>query len=334
MRCLFLFVFFLLFGPCAPASGQKLAFDHISLNDPRLGKIDAHITRSDSGAAKPLLVYLDGSGNFPIYYRNKSGKYSTSVPLDIQRYATSYRIVLISKPGIPFSDSLRYNESGDSFYPENDHYRRLYSLDWRAGAASHVIDYLLKKMPVNRRSVIVMGFSEGSQVAPRVAVLNKHVTKVICIAGNALDQLFDFILNARLNAASGAITREKAQEIVDSLYQVYGKIYKDPGSTEKTWFGASYKKWSSFSQTTPLDNMLRLDIPILYIAGGRDANQTILGMDYAKLEFIKRGKTNLTYKVYPNCDHYFQDKQSADGSEKSIDRLDEVHQFAMDWANQ
>ena len=188
-------------------------------------------------------------------------------------------------------------------------------------------------LPIDTRQIIVMGYSEGSQVAPRVAVLNKKVTHVVCFVGNALNQLYNFILKTRLRALQKEITSEESQNLVDSLYREYASIYKNPKATDLSWYGATYLKWSSSSGITPLENMLQLNIPILYVAGGKDNNQTVLSMDYAKLEFLRKGKTNLTYKVYPNSDHYFQEEVTKNGATKKVDRLDEVHQFALDWVN-
>ncbi len=306
-------------------------FYHYTLTKPKLKEFEIHVTKTNSTSKRPLIIYLDGSGNFPIYYKNKAGRYATSVPLDIQKYAKDYYIALISKPSIPFKDSLRYDDSGRAYYPGNENYTNLYSLDWRAGTASATIDYLLKTLPIDKNKVIVIGYSEGAQVAPKLAVLNKKVTHVICMGGNALNQLYDFILEARLQAERQEITTEESQQIVDSLYTAYEKIYQNPAAVNQFWYGATHLKWSSFSKTTPLENMLQLNIPILYIAGGKDHNQTILDMDYAKLEFLRKGKTNLTYKVYPNCNHFFQEEIAGDGNGKSLDRIDEVHQFAMNW---
>lgn len=306
-------------------------FQHYTLTKSELKDFEIHVTKSNSTAKRPLLIYLDGSGNFPIYYKNKSGRYVTSVPLDIRKYAKDYYVAIISKPGTPFKDSLSYDASGRAYYPGNESYTKLYSLDWRAETAAATIDYLLKILPVDKSKIIVMGYSEGSQVAPKVAVLNKKVTHIVCMVGNALNQLYDFILEARLKAERKEITSEESQQIVDSLYKVYEKIYQNPTSTDQFWYGATHLKWSSFSKTTPLENMLQLDIPILYIAGGKDNNQTILDMDYAKLEFLRKAKTNLTYKVYPNCNHFFQEETSVDGISKTSDRIDEVHQFAINW---
>ena len=314
-----------------PATNEL--FQHYTLSRPRLQRFDIHVTQSTSKAKRPLLVYLDGSGNFPLYYKTKSGRTNSSVPLNIPQYAKDYYVVVISKPGIPFQDSVRYSSSGRRYYPENDTFTQLYSLDWRAETASATIDYLIKKLPIDTRKVIVMGYSEGAQVAPRVAVLNKKVTHVVCMVGNALNQLYDFMLAARLQAEQQQISPAESQRIVDSLYTEYAKLYQSPKAVNQTWYGSTYLKWSSFSRTTPLENMLKLSIPILYIAGGRDNNQTILSMDYAKLEFLRQGKTNLTYRVYPDCNHYFQEETTVKGASVKTDRIDEVHQFAIEWTN-
>lgn len=319
-------------APSFAQSSWDKYFEHDTLTDKHLGTVVIHVTKTNRTEKKPLLIYIDGSGNYPLFYRKSNGNYNTSVAFDIARYAKEYSIVLISKPGIPFSDSLRY-DSGGAYYPSNETYDHFYSLQWRAGAASKAIDYLIKRIPVDTKRIVVMGYSEGSQVAPYVAVLNKKVTHVVCFVGNSLNQLYDFIINARLDADRNIITAEQGQKTVDSLYTEYAKIYANPAATDKKWFGATYLKWSSFSQTTPLENMLKLNIPILYIAGAKDNNQTIIDMDYAKLEFLRKGKTNLTYKVYPNSNHGFQETTVNDGKEVRVDRSDEVNQFAIDWIN-
>lgn len=305
-------------------------YDHDTLTTKDLGTVVIHVTKTNRNVIKPLLVYLDGSGNYPLYYRKSSGNYNTSVALDIAKYAKDYTVVLISKPGIPFSDSLRYKQ-GRAYYPDNEIYDRYYSLQWRAGAASAAINYLVKNIQVDQKHILVMGYSEGSQVAPAVAVMNKKVTHVVCMVGNALNQLYDFIINARLDADRGNKTALQSQHTIDSLYNEFTKIYAEPKSTSKKWFGATYLKWSSFSESTPLENMLKLSIPVLYMGGGKDNNQTIIDMDYAKLEFLRKGKTNLTYKVYENSNHYFQETEMKDGKEARIDRSDEAHQFALTW---
>lgn len=330
VKTLFLLCLILAGCQCYAQSPWDKFFEHDTLTDKHLGTILIHITKTNKSVKKPLLLYIDGSGNYPLFYRKSNGNYNTSIAFDFTRYAKDYTIVFISKPGTPFSDSLSY-QSGKPYYPLNDIYNNLYSLQWRAGAASKAIDYLVKHVAVDKKYIIVMGYSEGSQVAPAVAVLNKKVTHVVCFVGNALNQLYDFIINARLDADRNKITAGQGQQIIDSLYNQYQQIYTNPKAVNKKWFGATYLKWSSFSESTPLENMLKLNIPILYVGGGKDNNQTIIDMDYARLEFLRKGKTNLTYKVYPNSNHGFQETVLKDGKEVKTDRSDEVHNFAFDW---
>lgn len=302
-----------------------------SIYDGSLGEIKYHVYKNKINAHKPLIVYLQGSTNFPLYYLNPNGRYSSSITLNVDSMSNDYHIVLISKPNTPLVDSIEIAPSGRKQYPMKEGYQEKYSLDWRANAADKVINDALQKLNIDNTRVIVWGHSEGSQVAPAVAIKNKNVTHVISMMGNSLNHLYDFILNERVSALNGEKSNEKAQATIDSLYIEFEKIYNDPQSTEKEWFGETYYKWSSFSLTSPLENMLKLDVPILYIAGGEDRH-SILNMDYAKLEFLRKGKDNLTYKVFPNYDHFFMEtKTDKSGKKEWIDHLDEVNGFALKW---
>lgn len=325
----------LLVGLSGTTIGQHEAltknWETVSLMDSSLGQIAYHMFKHKMDAHKPLIVYLQGSKNFPLYWPNARGSYSTSTTLDFAAISKDYHIVLISKPDIPFVDSLQITSSGRKYYPVTDAYRERYSLDWRVNAADKVIQNVLTKLKVDRSRIIVWGHSEGAQVAPAVAVMNDNVTHVVAMMGNSLNHLYDFILQERVAAMKGHISHEKAQANIDSLYAEYEKIYSDPASTTQTWYGETYYKWSSFTLQTPLENMLKLDIPILYVAGGKD-HQSILNMDYAKLEFLRKGKANLTYKVFPNCDHFFMESRTdSSGKAEWIDHLNEVNDFALEW---
>ena len=306
----------------------------ISINDSILGKIDYHIYKNKINDRKPLIVYLQGSTNFPLYWLNPNGKYSSSITLNVDSMSNNYHIVLISKPNTPLVDSIEIASSGRKQYPMKEGYSEKYSLDWRANSANKVINDALKKLNIDTSTIIVWGHSEGSQVAPAVAVKNKKVTHVISMMGNSLNHLYDFILNERVSAMNGKKSNEEAQANIDSLYIEFEKIYKDPKSTKMEWFGETYYKWSSFTLNSPIDNMLKLNIPILYVAGGEDRH-SILNMDYAKLEFLRKGKDNLTYKVYPNCDHFFMETKTHESGKKEwIDHLGEVNGFALKWVTE
>ncbi|WP_187696572.1 alpha/beta hydrolase family protein [Xanthovirga aplysinae] len=310
---------------------KEFGFQAFSLEDSMLGTINFYVSKNKIEESKPLLVLLDGSGHLPIYSKVKKSDGTSFIfssnPFRYKAISEKYHVVLISKPGVPFLDSLKA-ESQQEFkrnYPPSKAYTKHLSLDWRVNTTSKIIDYLTQELVVKDNEVIAIGYSEGGHVVPKLALINKKVKKIVNIVGGGLNQFNDFITENRLKGQKGLISAVEAQQNVDSLYAVFDDIYKNPLSTDNFWLGHTYKRWASFCKDIPLENMLSLDIPILLISGGQDQNTPIAGLDYVKLEFLRNNKTNLTYKVYPNCDHWFNDQKM------NSNRLLEMIDFVFDW---
>lgn len=316
-----------------PGMPQDFGLKSYSLTNDTLGDINFYVTKNGIEKSKPLLILLDGSGHFPLYFIVKKTdgdrQITKTIPFKYNSLSEKYHVVLISKPGTPFMDSLNvesYSEFVDQYKPSKTYNEKL-SLKWRAESASIVIDYLIKNLQING-GIIAIGYSEGGQVVPKLATINNKVSKIVNIVGGGLNQLYDFITAERLKAQKGIISADSAQIKIDSLFLKFQDIYSHPQATDKFWIGHTYKRWASFSNDIPIDNMLKLDIPILLVAGGYDENSPITGLDYVELEFIRRNKSNLTYKVYPNCDHWFNDKNSG------INNLQEMMDFVIDWIDE
>lgn len=312
-------------------TAKEYGLESFCIKDSTLGDINFYVTKNTIKESKPLLVILDGSGNLPIYYQlNKSDNTKEvfgSIPFRYNSLSKKYHVVLISKPGVPFSDSLEANSRNEFVqkYEPNETYLELLSLDWRVNSASKIINFLHTELEIKNGETIAIGYSEGGRTVPKLAVVNKKITKVISIAGGGLNQLYNFITEQRLKAEMGSITADEAQQNIDSLYLQFEDIYRHANSIDKFWLGHTYKRWASYCLESPIDNMLKLDIPILFIAAGVDQNSPIFGSDYVQLEFLKQEKDNLTYKVYPNCDHYFFDKSS------NSRKLNEMIDFVFNW---
>ncbi|WP_026947106.1 alpha/beta hydrolase [Algoriphagus marincola] len=280
-------------------TAESLGFEVDSIMDDSLGKIKYY---SIGNKENPTLLYLDGSGSFPLFQYVPKGIGSTVV-IDWQRLKENYRIVLISKPNIPFIDSVQYNSNGTPFYDSPSDYNKMLSADWRINSADLVLNRILESSSL-KSPVVLMGFSEGAQVAANLAAKNKNVTHLMLFSGNGIDQLFSEVINQRIQAERGQISHQTAQDMIDSLYHVFNEIWTAPKETEKSWYGHTYQRWYSFSKFPPLDALLNLEIPIYFAVGSRDINP-ILSADYIKFQFLKFGKQNLTYKVYPDHDHMF-----------------------------
>ncbi|HVI44984.1 MAG TPA: hypothetical protein VM802_08940 [Chitinophaga sp.] len=341
MRACFLFLL-LTFGQIVcgqPTRPGDYGLKAYTIHDKELGDIHFYITVSGIDKTKPVLLSLDGSGHIPLatYAKLKKSVFiANSFDNDVLELRDKFHVVMISKPGIPFCDTVRIERDSASvsdaisLLPVPREYKERSGLQWRAAAASRVIDYVCAHLPVDRSRIIAYGYSEGAQVAPRLAVINKKITHCASIAGSGLNQLYDWITAVRIRAAQGLISQPDAQHEVDSLFAVFSRIYAAPNDTEHEWEDNTYQRWASFCTDIPLSNLVQLNIPIFMAAGTRDDNSPIYSQEYVRLEFLRLGKKNLTFKTYPT-DHFFNEIVKKDGTETVISHKQEMMQDLLKW---
>ena len=100
---------------------ELLGFEHHQLDSDQLGQVNYYLSKDSANIQKPLLVYLDGSGAFPLFQKLQAGIGSTIV-IDFQRLRNDYKILLISKPGVPFIDEVESDKNGFPQYKEPEEY--------------------------------------------------------------------------------------------------------------------------------------------------------------------------------------------------------------------
>jgi hypothetical protein len=309
------------------------------IKDKKLGQIDFYVTEKGIDQEKPLVFMVSGSRGLPIMLVVQTGEKSRqigTVPPDQIKYCSEkFHVALISKAGTPFCDTLRAEEFNpmknlEEYQPSAEYVQKC-GMEWEVQASSIVIDSLYNMLPISENKIIAMGFSEGGRIATRLAAENKKITHLVSAISGGLNQFYSSIINNRIDAATGKMTHQEAQAEIDSLFAVYEKIYRDPHSTEKWYYGHPYKRWASFCTDIPLDHLVKLDIPILFLNGSTDRSTPILEADYVKLEFLRLGKTNLTYQVLPGVDHSFYEVVVEDGKEKGVSHRKEAFEMMIDW---
>ncbi len=196
------------------------------------------------------------------------------------------------------------------------------SLQWRVEATKKVISYLIKQKFWDNTKIVAYGYSEGGQVVPTLAVEDKRVTHIAAVVGSGLNQFYDGIIGWRIKAAKGEITQQQAQDSIDAGLKNVADVYKNPTATDKELGGHSYLRWASFCSIAPFEQLRKLTIPIYIVAATDDNSSPVYGLDYVLLDFVRLGKTNLTYEPCIGCNHYLTSIDN--GKEVSHDYLQKI----------
>jgi pimeloyl-ACP methyl ester carboxylesterase len=313
---------------------EKLGYDVHSFSNDALGEVNYYVSKPEAGADKPMLIYLDGSGPYPLYQRMTRG-YGSTVLVDSEAVKSKYNLALISKPGVPFVDDLGMDPAtGVPIYDPPAEYEQRLSLGWRVDAAKQVIDELLGKHKYTPQKIVVLGISEGFQVGAKLAAIEPRITHVGLFVGNGLSQFYDFMIFSRTKAERGELTPTEAQKEVDEILKAANDIYAHPESVDKHWMGHTYKRWASFSRSAPLEHLLNVRCPIFTACCTLDKNTSIISADYIPLEFAKRGKQNLTYRTYPYEHSFMEPIRDADGQVTGArSHMDEAVEDFLKWVD-
>ncbi len=67
-----------------PLSPEKLGYSAFSLERPELGQVNYYVRNIEKNPTQPIIIYLDGSGPYPLFQRMEQGFGSTLVVQDRQ----------------------------------------------------------------------------------------------------------------------------------------------------------------------------------------------------------------------------------------------------------
>ncbi|SMO58195.1 alpha/beta hydrolase family protein [Gracilimonas mengyeensis] len=263
-----------------------------------------------------LFIHIDGSYPAPLWIETNPCC-STMDPFSYNLIPDNYAYVVISKHGFPFSDKE------DFTVPSN--YWEKNTLDFRVERVNRVIKYIQQEI-FQPENIVLVGTSQGTDVAAKLATLNKDVTHLGFWAGGGLPQLMEFIMFVRKDAIAGKISEVEATKRIDSLLVQFERMFQDP-SPHKMWDGNSYLSYVSFSEP-PVQHLLKLDIPIYVAVGTLDKNVAVENSYIIPVEFIRHRKKNLTFRQFPNYDHNFIEITET-GQE--IDQFDTVTKDFIQW---
>lgn len=270
-----------------------------------------------------LVLYLQGTSPDPFFViEENQGKAQIYrwFPGDYKNLDSSYCYAVIAKTGIP----VLFNENDLNI----EKYHQFNTLDQRVFQADTVINYISTKILKNPQKVIVYGHSEGAPVAAKLGTINKKITHLGFWAGSALSDYYDFVLFNCKASWANKISKEEAHENIMNLFNSFNEISKYPNDTfAEDRYDYSNKRWWSYAEP-PINHLLKIDIPIFVQAASNDESAPVESNYLIPLEFMRLGKTNLTFEVCLECDHGFE---SINENGEKHDKWDEIFRNFIEW---
>lgn len=242
-----------------------------------------HDTEAPAGG--PVIVLISGSGCND--FGGRFAKYFESYPKSLDLY-------FLEKPHIGKGDSGQPGTCSEA-------YKRADTLGRRVADTLEFIDTEARLKDRAPRSLALLGFSEGGQVAPIVASRSRKVGWLAVAGAGGMKQGEGFLVFADRGVPPYAdFTRPR-------LEAEFAAIAKEPQALDKEFFGHPYAYWSSHLFHDPLPVYAQLDVPIVVAMGEKDDSEPIEAGRLLKAYFAQRPEKPFRFIEYKNANHGLQD---------------------------
>lgn len=301
---------------------------------------DQYFIISKTKEKKPVLVFIRGSDFVPLFVNGES----IIFPFNIKEYQKDFNIVVLPKPGIPiFSDSTQnkfINETYTQGYYLNDsaqvpeQFIKSNNLQYYIKSYNEVIGHLRKQPYVERDKIYLIGHSQGANVALSIALKNKKVSKIALLGTHIGDRFTEATRKIRNLERLMQVSRQDAQNQIDSLYKSYIDLYENRENNEKLFDNNTYFSYASFTFPNISTKLMKLKTRALLVYGTNSLQD--IDCDELRYELIKKQKVNIIIKPYVGLDHnFFEVKEdTATGNRVKLYNWDKVFRETVNWLKQ
>jgi predicted esterase len=278
----------------------------------------------------PLITYIHGSGPASVFRKTEDGFWcGTNYDAYLNPLKNRAHFMVVEKPGVTLFD--RDQGAAENWPPE---FLFEHTLERWTEAIISATKAAQRLLGISRRKSLIIGHSEGAQVATHVAFSDPSITHVARIAGNGPTQLFGLLLAVQKDCAiqsKGALPGSPdcltSSMATESVMRQWKDIVANKDSTTKFMSGHPYRRWYSFCSNSPMEDLLNCTTNLYMVHGTEDTSVPIISFDVLLAELAVHNRPFIAERI-EGADHSLNVILD---NEIVIARLPEVVQRIFDW---
>lgn len=274
---------------------------------------------------KPLLIFFDGSGAQSHFVRVGDKLGYSLAGIIASAAAADYHVVAIEKRGVPFAAKTDRPGSAEG---ASEEYNEHATLEGRSGDALLVLDALLKEPTIDASRVLVVGHSEGADVAAAVAAADSRVTHCAFLAGGGATQFYDLMALQRRELRKQNAPAVRIEHEMSQMEAQFREIMANSVSTKQFFMGHAYKRWASYVRTSPVETLKKSTCKLYIANGSEDQSVPIESFDVLAAELIAAGRKDVVVRRFPGRDHSLRERDSDPKQPTMKDVFDEIRGWA------
>jgi pimeloyl-ACP methyl ester carboxylesterase len=281
----------------------KYAFDQFQTKDKFGRTITFYLSESASKEPVPLILFINGSGCASVFQKDSDlvvSKNTVQYNLFLDPIEDRVRLLIVEKPGVKL---FFVNEPYGSCKDCSNEFLREYTLERWTEANNAAIRAAQTLPGIEKGKLLVVGHSDGGQIATHVAYTNPDVTHVASIAGGGPTQLFDLAYGSDNGKGTGV--NSSAQ--IEDAYRQWEKIRTDPDSITEFAWGHPYNRWSSFLASSSLDDLSHCKAKPYLVQGTADNCVPVVSFDVLRAELAIH-RQDLMIERIEGADHHLNIK--------------------------
>jgi pimeloyl-ACP methyl ester carboxylesterase len=259
----------------------------------------------------PLVLMIQGSGCVPNFMGAGTAEAKATIPgWKLIAGQGRYAVMAVDKPWQ--SDAPQQGPWGAAIGC-GDGFIQHFSYDSWLATLKRALRHALSRPEVDGRRVLVIGVSEGAQMAASLARAFPEIRDVALLGGGGPTQLFDFAAVIQASSGSDEEKLKRLQELDDTV----SAIRADPASTVKFFMGHPYLRWSSFFAHSEARELAHTPARVYMASGMQDASVPILAAEMLYAELRVQGR-DVSFRRIPRASHgLVEDGLPLDGKRKA-----------------